>query len=123
MISLFMETLCVAPMALIFMVYSDYSQTGSLGVLHGAQFLLLPACGIVTSIPLLLYNLGVKEIPYYVSGILMYVNPTLQFIMGVFYFHEAMDLNRLIAFGIIWIGIGVSIVGNSVTLRGRACVE
>lgn len=68
-------------------------------------FLLLPACGIVTSMPLLLFNIGVQKIPYYFSGILMYINPTLQFLMGLFYFREELDRNRLIAFILIWIGV------------------
>ena len=112
MTSLFMETLCMTPAALLFVVHAETVGTGSVGVLNGAEFLLLPACGVVTSIPLLLYNLGVREIPYYLSGILMFVNPTLQFVMGLFYFHEALDFNRLVAFGIIWIGIGILIFGN-----------
>lgn len=104
-VSLFTETLCMTPFALLFVIYAEGHGMGSIGALHGAQFWLLPACGVITSIPLLLFNLGVKQIPYYVSGILMYINPTLQFFMGLFYFHEALDINRLIAFVIIWIGI------------------
>ena len=60
---------------------------------------------MATSVPLLLFNMGVKETPYYFTGILMYINPTLQFLMGLFYFREALDRDRLIAFVIIWIGI------------------
>ena len=67
--------------------------------------MLLPACGIVTSLPLLLFNIGVKKIPYYLSGIIMYVSPTLQFLTGILFFKEALDTNRLIAFAVIWIGI------------------
>lgn len=104
-VSLFVETLCMTPFALIFVVYADGNGMGSIGVLEGIQFLLLPACGVVTSIPLLLFNVGVKQIPYYISGILMYINPTLQFLMGLFYFHEPLDHNRLTAFVIIWFGI------------------
>lgn len=103
--SLFMETLCMTPFALLYVAYADTHGMGSVGVLHGMQFWLLPACGIITSVPLLLFNAGVKKIPYYVSGLLMYINPTLQFLMGLFYFHEDLDRNRLGAFVIIWIGI------------------
>ena len=103
--SLFMETLCMTPLALGFIIFAEARGMGSLGVLHGAQFLLLPACGVITSVPLLLFNIGIKEIPYYLSGILMYINPTLQFLMGLFYFHEEMDIQRFTAFVIIWIGI------------------
>ncbi len=103
--SLFMETLCMTPFALLFVAYAEMHGTGSIGVLEGAQFLLLPACGIVTSVPLLLFNIGVKQIPYYISGILMYINPTLQFVMGLFYFREPMNQDKLAAFLIIWTGI------------------
>ena len=103
--SLFMETLCIVPIALLFTVFAESKGIGSIGVLSGWRFLLLPACGIVTSLPLLLFNIGVKKIPYYLSGIIMYVSPTLQFLTGILFFKEALDTNRLIAFVIIWIGI------------------
>ena len=103
--SLFMETLCMTPFALIFTVIAEQQGFGSIGVLSGPALLLLPASGVITSVPLLLFNIGVKKIPYYVSGILMYINPTLQFLMGLCHFHEAMDIHRLIAFIIIWFGI------------------
>ena len=112
MVSLFTETLCVTPAALIYIAVADMSHNGSVGVLTGAQYLLLPACGVVTSIPLLLFNRGVKEIPYYIAGMLMYVNPTIQFLMGLFYYQEALDINRLIAFIIIWAGIGAAVLGD-----------
>lgn len=104
-ISLFMETLCMVPFALLFVFYAESRGMGSIGVLRGAQFTLLPACGVVTSIPLLLFNIGVREIPYYISGILMYINPTIQFLIGLLYLHEKLDGNRLAAFVLIWAGI------------------
>ena len=93
------------PFALIFAAYAETHGMGSSGVLHGMQFLLLPACGVITSVPLLLFNVGVRGIPYYLSGILMYINPTLQFLTGLLYFQEELDMHRLIAFTFIWIGI------------------
>lgn len=103
--SLFMETLCMIPLAILFIVYSEATGNGSIGVLHGSQFLLLPISGLVTSLPLLMFNIGVKKIPYYMSGILMYINPTIQFLMGLFYFHEELNTNRLCAFVFIWAGV------------------
>lgn len=115
--SLFMETLCMDPFAIIFVIYMEMKGTGSIGILRGAEFMLLPACGIVTSVPLLLFNMGVREIPYYVSGIIMYVSPTIQFLMGLFYFHEAMDTNRFFAFLLIWIGIFFTIFEKGKMIR------
>lgn len=103
--SLFMETVLMLPLALLFSWWWSARAGGFAVVLQGASFWLLPACGVVTSIPLLLFNMGVKEIPYYFAGILMYINPTLQFLMGLLYFREALDLDQLVAFVIIWVGI------------------
>lgn len=108
--SLFMETLCVTPAALAFAIYAQFHGMGTSGVISGPSLLLLPACGIITSVPLLLFNIGVKNIRYYINGILMYINPTLQFLLGRFYFHEELDKNRLTAFIIIWIGITFTII-------------
>ena len=103
--SLFAETLCMTPFALLFIIYGDTHGMGSIGVLQGMEYLLLPACGVITSVPLLRFNIGVKESPYYLSGILMYINPTLQFLMGLFYFHEELNRSRLTAFTFIWVGV------------------
>lgn len=115
--SLFMETLCMTPLAIIFVIYAENHGMGSLSVLTGTQYLLLPACGIVTSIPLLMFNMGVREIPYYISGILMYINPTLQFLMGMFYFQEPMDGQRFLAFFMIWAGILFTVYEKAQMIR------
>lgn len=103
--SLFMETVLMLPLALLFSWWWCAGHGGMETVLQGAAFWLLPACGVVTSIPLLLFNMGVRSIPYYFSGILMYINPTLQFLMGLLYFQEALNVDQLVAFIIIWVGI------------------
>jgi len=105
-LSLFLETLTMTPFALIYLTYA--MTVGGIHVeelLPGVQMLLLPAAGVVTTVPLLLFNIGVQRIPYYLAGILMYINPTLQFFMGIFYAGETLDLNRLVAFIIIWVGV------------------
>lgn len=104
-VSLFMETLCMTPLAVIFIIYSEMNGNGSIGILQGSEFILLPICGVVTSVPLLLFNIGVKQIPYYLSGILMYINPTIQFVVGLVYFQEVLDTTRLSAFVFIWAGV------------------
>lgn len=116
-VSLFMETLMMTPFALIFIFYAEGRGMGAIGTLNGWKLLLLPACGFVTGIPLLLFNIGVQKIPYYFSGILMYLNPTLQFLMGLCYFHEPLDQKRLIAFIIIWVGVGFTIWDKLAQLR------
>lgn len=115
--SLFMETLWVTPLALAFTWWWAAEQGGTAEVLGGAPFWLLPACGVVTSVPLLLFNMGVKEIPYYFSGILMYINPTLQFLVGLLYFREGLDVDQFIAFLIIWVGLAITMAEKIKVIR------
>ena len=108
-VSLFVETLCMAPFALGFIAWAEANGFGTLATATAVRIVLLVFSGIVTSVPLLLFNMGVKHIPYYFSGILMYVNPTIQFLVGIFYFKEALDPDRLVAFVIIWVGVLVAL--------------
>ncbi len=117
--SLFMETLLMMPFALGFSWWWSAHVGGWDHVMNGTAFWLLPACGLVTSIPLLLFNMGVKEIPYYFSGILMYINPTLQFLMGLV-LGEPMDAKRLIAFAIIWVGVFFTLADKVRLIRAEA---
>ena len=103
--SLFMETLCMTPFAILLAVYMEMHGTGVIGNVSTSTMLFLPICGIVTSVPLLLFNIGVKNIPLYMIGILNYISPTISFVLGLVYFHEVLDMNRLVAFALIWFGI------------------
>lgn len=106
-ISLFTETLAVSPFALAFILYMDINGKGGLAALSGWSHLLLPMTGVITAIPLLLFAYGVRQIPLYLSGILMYLNPTLQFLMGIFLYKEAPSQGELVSFVCIWAAIGV----------------
>lgn len=107
--SLFAETLLMSPFALIFTFYAEKTGIGINGALSGLSLLLIPACGVVTAIPLLLFNIGIKHIPFYVAGIIMYISPTIQFLTGILFFKETFNQNEFITFVIIWIGIGFTV--------------
>ena len=94
------------------MIYAEMNGIGAFGVLHSVQWILLPLAGIVTAIPLLVYAAGVQRTPFYISGMLMYLNPTMQFLIGVFLFKEEMNVDRLIALGFIWLGIILMLTQN-----------
>lgn len=113
--SLFLETLLVSPFALAYMVYAEAIGAGAGGILSGIQWGLLPAAGIITAVPLLIYAAGVKKIPFYLTGILMYLNPTIQFLMGLFLFGETVNADKLVSFAFIWAGIILMLAkGNGV---------
>ena len=69
--------------------------------------LLLYAGGIVTIVPLLLFATAVRRVPLSVIGILQYIAPTIQFLLGVYAFHEPFTRTQLTGFGLVWLGLVV----------------
>ena len=69
------------------------------------QWLLLPTTGIVTALPLFVFGKGIQTTSYSLSGILMYVNPTLQLLCGVFLFHEAFTRTYAVMFAFVWAAV------------------
>ncbi|TLM92031.1 MAG: EamA family transporter RarD [Actinobacteria bacterium] len=64
--------------------------------------LLLVGTGIVTTVPLLLFSSAARRIPMLWIGILQYIAPSIQFLLGVFVFKEAVSVHTLVGFGIVW---------------------
>ncbi len=116
-ISNFMETLAVTPIALFIIIYFEIQGMGSIGALSGGQFILLPISGIVTSIPLLLFAAGIKNISMSLSGILMYINPTLQFLVGILLYNESLTNVNIITFIFVWIALLLFIISNKKTAK------
>ena len=105
LISTFVEALFLSPLALLFILWAEWGQVGAIGTLEGMQFLLIPMSGIVTSIPLLLFSMGVSKVSLSLTGILMYINPTMQLLIGVLLYHETFDFAKTIMFVCVWIGV------------------
>lgn len=68
---------------------------------------LLVAAGPITAIPLLMFAAGARRIPMAVLGMLQYIGPTLQFLLGVWLFQEAFTADRLVGFALIWIALAL----------------
>lgn len=68
------------------------------------NFFLL-AAGVVTATPLLLFAAGAKQIPLTLVGILQYIAPTTQFIIGIFIFKEPFNEHKLVGFILIWLAL------------------
>lgn len=111
-VSVFFETLTLAPLALVFMLWADANGTGAVGILHGWQWLLLPLSGIVTTVPLLSFAKGVRTTPMTLTGLLMYVNPTLQFLLSVWLFHEEFTASYAILFAFVWTGVALYLLSD-----------
>lgn len=116
-VSTFMETLTVSPLALIAIFWMDARGAGAVGVLEGWQWLLLPASGAVTTVPLLFYAAGMKTTPMSLSGILMYINPTLQLLLSVLLYREAFTATHAILFGFVWTGLVLYLAAGALERR------
>ncbi|NLY72230.1 MAG: EamA family transporter RarD [Tissierellia bacterium] len=103
--SLYTETLFVAPVALIFLVYWEFTGQGISGNFSSLNWLLLSTTGIVTALPLLLFGYGAKELSLNINAFIQYISPSFTFLLGVFVFKEEFDLLRLASFVFIWLGV------------------
>ena len=112
LISTFVEAAFLMPFALLYILWAETAHAGAVGVLEGVQFLLIPMSGIVTSIPLLLFSIGVAKVSMSLTGILMYINPTLQLLIGILLYHEIFDLAKGIMFVCVWIGVILFVSAN-----------
>ena len=109
------ETLLSLPFYGGYLIYIGLNGTGQLGSSVGLSILLISA-GIVTAIPLLLFNGSTTRLPFTIIGLLQYITPTLQFSIGVWVRHEAMPAARWVGFLIIWaalITLGIDLVKSS----------
>jgi chloramphenicol-sensitive protein RarD len=99
------ETGIVFPAALAYLVFVDLSGAGAF--LHdGLQVdLFLIGAGLVTTIPLLMFASAAKQIPLTVVGLLQYIAPTLQFLIGVLVYKEPFDFAHFIGFAIVWVAL------------------
>lgn len=100
-----LETGIVFPFALIYLAFIEFTSAGAF--LHeGALIdLLLIGAGLVTTIPLLMFASAARQIPLTVVGILQYIAPTLQFLIGILIYREPFDQSRLIGFGLVWLAL------------------
>lgn len=103
---LFLETACMAPFAVLWLVWRAGHGGNHFGLDFGSD-LLLVATGVVTAVPLLLFAVAARRLPLTLMGFLQYLAPTLSFLLAVFVYHEPMPASRLATFATIWTGLVV----------------
>ena len=120
-VSTFVETLLVAPAALVAAVVMELNGGPiSTGVLSGWRLLLLPAAGLATFLPVFLYSGGIRSTPMGLSGVLMYINPTLQLLIGLLLFNETMSSSMLVTFACVWAATGIYLVSGAIQRKKAA---
>ncbi len=104
-VGLLIESLFILPFALIvfYLIVKNGMNDFNLSNINFSLFLTL--AGPMTVIPLFLYVRGVELIGLGPTGMIFYITPTLQFILGYFYYNEEFSLVKFLSFIIIWIAV------------------
>jgi chloramphenicol-sensitive protein RarD len=97
--------------------------TGTLGTVSAGHTALLVLGGAVTAVPLLLFAGAANRVPLSVLGLLQYLNPVLQFALGVLVFAEPMPPVRLVGFALVWAALAVFTADGLRHRRGTEPVD
>jgi len=118
--SLALETLVLLLPALIYLGVLEATGGGTFAHDGAGHVLLLMAVGPITAVPLLFFAGAVTRVPLTVMGMLQYLAPVLQFLVGLAIVGEAMPSSRWIGFGLVWLAIMVfSVDGLNAARRAR----
>lgn len=115
------ETLLLAPLAAGYLLWVGMHGTGAFGRLGLGLDLLLLGSGVATAVPLALFVYGARRIPLSTVGLTQYLAPSMQFLLGVFFFGEPFPRARAIGFALIWCGLAIYAADG--LRRGRAATR
>lgn len=97
-----LETLILFPLALCYLIMLTVTNHNSFLSVGTSSQWLLAAAGPITAIPLLLFAAGARRIPMSMLGLMQYISPTLQLLLGVWLYKEPFGGARLVGFILIW---------------------
>ena len=100
-----LETVLLAPLAGAALMWWAVQGSSSFAQSDMAGMGLLMFAGPLTALPLLLFASGARRIPLTTLGLLQYIAPTLQFLLGVWLYHEPFDGARITGFALIWLAL------------------
>ena len=109
------ETLVLLPAAALFLLLPDAGSSHAFGNDLSLTLLLISA-GPVTAIPLLMFAYGARRIPLSLVGLLQYIGPSIQLLLGVWLYHEPFAGAKLAGFALIWLGL--ALYSGEALLRG-----
>ena len=115
---LFIETILLVPLAVVFLIYLQRSGALMFGRTGWSLSILLISTGVVTAIPLFWFGYATRHLRLITLGFLQYLSPIGSFFLGVFLYHEPFTRGHLITFILIWLALAL-FTGEAV-LRWRS---
>ena len=104
-VGLLIESLYILPFALIAFYLITINNYNDFTLSNPPMMLVIFLAGPMTIIPLFLYVKGVEKCGVGPSGMIFYITPTLQFLLGYFYYDEPFSVTKLVSFILIWIAV------------------
>lgn len=102
-----METFMLLPFALGYLAWCQAQGTLVFAQLAPLPLVLLLGSGLITMVPLLFFAAGARRVQLSTVGVLQYLTPTLQFLLGLWVFHEPFDTQRFIGYLWVWAGVAL----------------
>jgi chloramphenicol-sensitive protein RarD len=120
-----LETAWLTPIAIIQLVVVGGVSGLTFGSVSPLHTVLLLSTGVVTAVPLLLFASAARRLPLTLIGLVQFIAPVLQFLVGVFILHEDMPPERWAGFGLVWVALVILTVDMIASGRAprRASVE
>jgi chloramphenicol-sensitive protein RarD len=105
--SLTFETILLAPLALAYILWLSANGDSNFGSHGTGHALLLTTTGLVTAIPLICFGAAAIRIPMTTIGLLQYLAPTIQFVLGLVVFDEQMTSVMWVGFTLVWVALSI----------------
>ncbi|MGV2903770.1 EamA family transporter, partial [Microbacterium sp. AGC62] len=120
-----LESFWLIPIAVVQLIVVATTPAGiTMGGNGWVHAVLLAFAGVATAVPLLLFAAGTRRINLTVIGMIQFITPVMQFLIGVAILHEPMPPERWAGFIIVWIAIGVFVVDLLIAARrGRRIAQ
>jgi len=93
--------------ALAFLLWCEAQGQGAFGHAGALANAMMVGAGAVTAVPLLFFGAAARRVPLSVLGILQYLAPTLQFLLGVLAYHEPFTHSHLIGYSLVWAALAI----------------
>lgn len=115
--SLTVETLLLLPPAAAFLAMEHVAGRGAFGRLGGREDLLIVCSGVITAVPLLCFAAAARRIPLSAIGLMQYLGPSIQFLIGLFVYGEPFDAGKLVGFALVWAALVIYVADGLRRLR------
>ena len=108
-VGLFIESLFILPIAIICFYFIYQNNVNDFNLSNPSLMIILFLAGPMTLIPLFLHVRGVELSGLGPSGMIFFITPSCQFLLGFFYYNEPFTLNKFLSFILIWIAVSIYI--------------